>query len=90
MALLPPFGFPSVPSHPPVIPMNPTSSYFVDCLYQYTFVRLWNGESFWFYPTAAEYSEVSGYRWNGRFWFQFVVDPRHVRFVSCRPVPTLY
>src|SRR4051794_28787075 len=50
---------------PAFIPQKPELTYVVDCLYEYTYVWLLNGDNFWFYPTRVEYGEVSGYRWNG-------------------------
>lgn len=75
---------------PPFVPQKPAVSYITDCLYEYTYVWLWNGESFWFYPTRVEYGEVSGYRWNGVFWTFYGFDPRLINAVSCPPIPTLY
>lgn len=79
-----------LPAPPTFVPEQPTTSYIVDCLYQNTYVWLWNGESFWFYPTRVEYGEVSGFRWYGRFWTFYSMDPRLIRAVSCPPIPTLY
>jgi len=74
---------------PDYIPTNPTG-YIVDCLYNYTYVWLSDGENFWYYPTRVEYGEVSGYRWNGMFWYYYGIDPRFIYGVSCPPIPTLY
>ncbi|WP_284646304.1 transporter [Paenibacillus silviterrae] len=76
------------PFYPPPFPSTP--SYLVDCYFQYTYIWLWNGESFWFYPTSVEYGAVSGYRWNGLFWQYYGIDERLIRAVSCPPIPTLY
>lgn len=80
------------PQYPPpaFIPPKPEFSYVVDCLYQYTYVWLLNGDNFWFYPTRVEYGEVSGYRWNGAFWMYYGIDPRFIDAVACPPIPTLY
>ncbi|WP_230192000.1 transporter [Paenibacillus sp. CECT 9249] len=75
---------------PPFVPTPTATSYIIDCLQNYTYVWLWNGESFWFYPTRVEYGEVSGYRWNGAFWAFYGIDPRLIMSVSCPPIPTLY
>jgi len=81
-----------MPQSPPpnFVPQKPDVSYIVDCIHQYTYVWLRNGESFWFYPTRVEYGEVSGYRWNGVFWTYYGIDPRFISAVSCPPIPTLY
>lgn len=75
---------------PPFVPQKPAVSYIIDCFFQYTYVWLWNGESFWFYPTRVEYGEVSGYQWNGTYWAFYGFDSRLIDAVSCPPVPTLY
>lgn len=75
---------------PSFVPPKPAVSYIVDCVHQYTYIWLWNGESFWFYPISAEQGQVSGYRWNGFFWTYYGFDPRLINAVSCPPIPTLY
>lgn len=75
---------------PAFIPQKPEVSYVVDCLYEYTYIWLLNGDNFWFYPTRVEYGEVSGYRWNGAFWMFYGIDPRIIDAVACPPIPTLY
>ncbi|AWB46825.1 transporter [Paenibacillus sp. CAA11] len=62
----------------------------IDCLYRITDVRLWSGERFWYYPIRVSYGRVSGFRWNGLFWFYEVMNPGSIRSVSCSPIPTLY
>ncbi|QWU18131.1 hypothetical protein SAMN04487895_11422 [Paenibacillus sophorae] len=94
MAFLPLPGTPAqtLPPPPAFIPPKPAAfgSYIIDCLHNYTYVWLWNGDSFWYYPTRVEYGEVSGYRWSGAYWFYFGIDPRFINAVSCPPIPTLY
>lgn len=75
---------------PSYVPIKPLTSYIIDCQYQYTYVWLWNGDSFWFYPTRIEYGEVSGYRWNGFYWEFYGFDSRLIQSVACPPIPTLY
>jgi hypothetical protein len=76
---------------PPYVPPKPfPSHYVVDCLYNYTYVWLFNGEGFWFYPTYLQYGEVAGYRWNGRNWTFYGFDERFIETVACNPIPTLY
>lgn len=79
----------TIPPKPSYIPPQP-STYLVDCMYEYTYVWLVNGESFWFFPTRVEYDGVSGYRWNGRYWMFYGIDPRLIDAVACYPTPTLY
>jgi hypothetical protein len=83
------YGPPTSPP-PNYIPPKPYNSYIVDCVYQYTYVWLTNGRSFWFYPTSVQYEGVTGYRWNGRFWTFYGFDPRFIDAVSCPPIPTPY
>jgi hypothetical protein len=94
MVFRPPYGGqgPGAPTSPPphYIPPKPYNSYIVDCLYQYTYVWLKNGRSFWFYPISLEYHAVTGYRWNGFNWTFYGFDPRHIDEVSCQPIPTPY
>lgn len=81
-------ALPPPPSYAPPMPFGP--SYIIDCIHNFTYIWLWNGDSFWYYPTRVEYGEVSGYRWSGQFWFYYGLDPRFIRSVSCPPIPTLY
>lgn len=93
MAFMPP-GYQGsavqLPPPPSYAPPKPDVSYIVDCVQQYTYVWLWNGDSFWFYPISIEQSGISGYRWNGFFWAYYGFDPRLINAVSCPPIPTLY
>ncbi|WP_223592623.1 transporter [Neobacillus bataviensis] len=76
---------------PPYVPPKPaTSHYLIDCLNQYTYVWLVNGEGFWYYPITVQYGAVTGYRWNGTFWTFYGFDERFIETVACYPVPTLY
>lgn len=77
MAFYPPQGSirqqPQSPP-PPYVPPKPVPShYIIDCLNQFTYIWLINGEGFWFYPTSVEYGAVSGYRWTGTFWTFYVL-----------------
>jgi hypothetical protein len=75
---------------PPFVPQQPAVSYIIDCINEYTYIWLWNGDSFWFYPTSVQYGQVTGYRWNGVFWTFYGFDDRLISAVSCPPIPTLY
>lgn len=93
MSFIPPMRLwrqPPTSPPPAYIPPKPAVSYTIDCLNQYTYVWLLNGNSFWFYPTRVEYGEVSGYFWNGAYWLFYGIDPRLIEAVACPPVPTLY
>lgn len=78
------FLFPPAPPHPPAF-VQPEP-----CLFQITFVRLWTGESFWFFPTSIGFDEISGYRWNGVFWMSYSFNRRFIYTADCPPIPTLY
>lgn len=80
----------TLPPPPAYIPPKPAVSYIVDCMNNYTFVWLWNGENFWYYPTWVESGAVLGYRWNGIAWYFYGFDPRLIEAVSCPPIPTLF
>lgn len=76
---------------PPAYPPAKTSgSYMIDCVNQYTYVWLKNGDSFWFYPIRVESFGTSGFRWTGSFWLYDGIDSRYIDTVSCPPIPTLY
>lgn len=94
MAFMPPIsqGATAKPQSPPpmFVPVKPSTSYIIDCQYQYTYVWLWTGDNFWFYPTRVEYGEISGYRWNGAYWMFYGFDSNLIDAVSCPPIPTLY
>lgn len=73
---------------PSFIPPKPAVSYIVDCVYQYTYVWLRTGQSFWFYPTYVDAEGVAGFRWSGSYWYFYGIDPRFIDAVSCPPIPT--
>ncbi|WP_035550674.1 hypothetical protein [Halobacillus sp. BBL2006] len=91
----PPFGgqqggqLPPPPSTPPqaqgatVFAVDPGSFY--GCLYRYTWVRLENGRSFWFYPTFIGRTSVAGYRWQRRrrTWVYTGLDTRLISSFQC-------
>ncbi|QAS51730.1 hypothetical protein [Halobacillus litoralis] len=56
------------------------------CLYRYTWIRLENGRSFWFYPTFIGRTSVAGYRWQRRQrqWIYTGFDTRHISSFQCR------
>ena len=53
------------------------------CLFRYTWVRLTNGESFWFYPTFIGRTSVAGYRWFVFRWVYFGIDTRRISSFQC-------
>jgi len=55
------------------------------CLYRYTFIRLNNGQSFWYYPTFVGRTSVAGWRWRRgqRRWVYFGIDLRRIASYTC-------
>ncbi len=53
------------------------------CLYRFTFIRLNNGNSFWFYPTFIGRNSVAGYRWNWFRWTYFGIDTNRIASFQC-------
>lgn len=93
----PPFGggfqggqLPPPPATPPQQLQGP-SIYAVDpgslagCLYRYTWIRLVNGRSFWFFPTFIGRTSVAGYRWQRRRrnWVYSGFDTRQIASFQC-------
>ncbi|WP_226666061.1 hypothetical protein [Metabacillus litoralis] len=84
------------PQGPPPSEIPPAQSQFetfaVDpggirgCLYSFTYIRLNNGRSFWFYPTFVGRNSVAGYRWRRRQyrWEYFGIDLEQIRSFRCR------
>ncbi|KRF43028.1 transporter [Paenibacillus sp. Soil787] len=79
-----------LPPPPAYIPPKPYGTYMIDCVHQYTYVWLLNGDSFWFFPIRVESFGTSGFRWTGSFWMFFGIDSRSIDTVACPPIPTLY
>jgi len=53
------------------------------CLYQFVYLWLKNGRSFWAWLTNVDRRSASGFRWNGRRWVYFGVDLRRIEFFQC-------
>ncbi|MCP3032458.1 hypothetical protein LF817_14115 [Halobacillus sp. A1] len=89
----PPFSadqLPPPPSSPPasaqgaeLFAVDPGSLY--GCLYRYTWIRLNNGQRFWFFPVFIGRTSVAGYRWrpNRRRWDYFGIDTNRIASFSC-------
>ncbi|SEO82111.1 transporter [Paenibacillus sp. OV219] len=93
---MPQFGFPQPMRQPPTspppayVPPKPQVSYIIDCILEYTYVWLRNGESFWFYPTMVDINGTTGYRWSGSYWYYYGLDSRFIEASTCPPIPTLF
>ncbi|CAG9621717.1 hypothetical protein [Sutcliffiella rhizosphaerae] len=69
------------PGGPTAFAVDPGA--FFGCLYRFTWVRLNNGESFWFYPTFIGRRSVAGYRWFFFRWVYFGIDTNRIRSFQC-------
>lgn len=91
----PPYGgglasqLPPPPESPPssqnasLFAVDPGSLF--GCLYRFTWIRLVNGRSFWFYPTFIGRTSVAGYRWQRgrRQWAYTGFDTRQISSFQC-------
>ncbi len=76
---------------PPLQSQSQVGIYAVDpggirrCLYRFTYIRLNNGRSFWFYPTFVGRNSIAGYRWrrNQYRWVYFGIDLDRISSFSC-------
>lgn len=69
------------PGGPTALAVDPGA--FFGCLYRFTWVRLNNGEQFWFYPTFIGRRSVAGYRWFFFTWMYFGIDSNRIRSFQC-------
>lgn len=53
------------------------------CMFRFTYIRLNNGESFWFYPTFLGRRSVAGYRWFLFTWVYFGIDTNRISSFQC-------
>jgi hypothetical protein len=79
----PPSTIPQEASGPSLFAVDPGG--IRRCLYRFTFVRLNNGRSFWYYPTFVGRQSIAGYRWrpNQFRWVYFGIDLNRIRSFSC-------
>ncbi len=84
-----PGGMKPTGAPPRQIPEKRATLYAVDpggirpCLYNYTYVWLTNGRSFWFYPTFVGRESVSGYRWSRYGWTFIGFDLSLIESFTC-------
>ncbi|WP_082234744.1 hypothetical protein [Halobacillus massiliensis] len=86
-----PGQLPPPPSSPPAEAVGSPQLYAVDpgslwgCLYRYTWIRLNNGNRFWFYPTFIGRTSVAGFRWrpNQQRWVYFGIDTNRIASFQC-------
>lgn len=54
------------------------------CLFRNTFIWLWNGNSFWFYPMFVFGNQIVGFRWRGRRgWVYDSLNRNSIMFFQC-------
>jgi hypothetical protein len=53
------------------------------CLNRFTFIWLFNGNGFWFYPTFIDRQFVQGFRWRRNRWDYDRIDIRRIFFFRC-------
>jgi len=58
-------------------------SQFIYCLNSFTFVWLWNGRTFWFYPTYIDWRSVEGFVWRNGNWYYHVLNINDIFFFNC-------
>ncbi|MEG0773024.1 DUF3298 domain-containing protein [Clostridium sp.] len=66
---------------PQVLAVSPGS--IRPCRYQFVYIWLRNGRSFWAWLTNVDRRTASGFRWNGRRWVYFGVDLRRIDYFEC-------
>lgn len=84
---------PPPPKHVPLMPkaavkqVSPIS--IRPCRYQYVYVWLVNGNSFWVWPTNITRRTLVGFRWNGFRWVYIGLDLNSIIAFECygRPTP---
>jgi hypothetical protein len=95
----PPFGSPTgggAPSSPPpsFVPQKSPSTgqvgvFAVDpgairpCTFQFVYLWLENGRSFWAWLTFVGRQSAAGFRWNGFRWVYFGIDLRQIQSFQC-------
>ncbi|MCM2676843.1 transporter [Alkalicoccobacillus plakortidis] len=80
----PPQGLAPPPAFSPPIPAFQVGpSGIRGCLYRPTYIWLFNGNHFWFFPTFVGRQSVIGYRWSRFGWFNYIIELRQVRSFQC-------
>ncbi|WHH58532.1 hypothetical protein [Petroclostridium sp. X23] len=89
-------GAPTTPP-PSTVPRRPTGVgqpgqpglFFVDpgairqCLYQFVYIWLVNGQQFWVWLVFVGPNSIAGYRWTGFRWVYFGTDLRNIDTFVC-------
>ncbi len=53
------------------------------CLFRFTYIWLFNGNEFWFFPTFIDGQFVLGFRWRRNRWVFDRINLRRVMFFRC-------
>lgn len=53
------------------------------CLNRFTFIWLFNGNSFWFYPIEIRRNQIEGFRWRNNRWIYDRINVRRILFFRC-------
>ena len=53
------------------------------CLFRFTYIWLFNGNEFWFYPTFVDNQFVMGFRWRRNRWEFERINLRRIFFFRC-------
>ncbi|GAA0116525.1 hypothetical protein [Clostridium senegalense] len=53
------------------------------CLYEYVYLWLYNGNSFWAWLTRIDKKTASGYRWKNGRWVYFGIDLNRIAYFEC-------
>ena len=53
------------------------------CLNRFTHIWLWNGSSFWFYPTSIRRNSVEGFIWSRGRWYFYRINLNSIFYFSC-------
>jgi hypothetical protein len=62
---------------------NTIASQFRNCLNHFTFIWLWNGRSFWFYPIFVGRRTAEGFVWRGNGWVYDSINLNRIFFFRC-------
>ena len=53
------------------------------CLFRFTYIWLFNGNEFWFYPISVDNQFVQGFRWRRNRWEFERINLRRIFFFRC-------
>lgn len=53
------------------------------CMNRISFVRLFNGRGFWFFPTEARRDLLIGFRWRRNRWQPDTIEMHRIRSIDC-------